>query len=67
MIDLSNVTAKTLLIFGSADPATGHRHGKLWQKHLPNARLETVPGGGHDLLAERWKRVLAHLAPGRRA
>lgn len=64
-IDLSGVVAKTLLIFGSADPLGGHRHGSLWQKCLTNARLEMVPGGGHDLLQERWKRTLSHLVPRR--
>lgn len=43
-IDLSSVAAKTLLISGSADPITGHKHGSLWQRRLPNARLEMVPG-----------------------
>lgn len=66
-VDLSAVEAKTLLIFGSADPLTGHRHGASWQKRLPNARLEMVPGGDHDLLEQKWGRVLAHLAPRRRA
>ena len=64
-IDISLITAKALLIFGSADPLTGHRHGVSWQKRLPNARLEMVPGGGHDLLEPKWGRVLSHLAPRR--
>lgn len=49
--------AKTLLIYGSADPLTGNSHGTKWQKTLPNARLEMNPGGGHDLLVPMWKRV----------
>ena len=64
--DLTKVMAKTLLLFGSADPSTGHSHGSRWQKQLPNARLEMVPGAGHDLLAAKWGRVLSHLAPRRR-
>lgn len=66
-VDPSKVAAKTLLIFGSADPLTGHSHGAQWQKRLPNARLEMVPGGDHDLLTEKWKRVLSFLAPRGRA
>ncbi len=62
-VDLSLITSKALLIFGSQDPLTGHRHGASWQKRLPNARLEMVPGGGHDLLESKWGRVLSHLAP----
>ncbi len=62
-LDLDAVAAKTLLLFGSADPAAGSRHGRAWQKRLPNARLEMVPGGGRDLLVPMWGRVLSHLAP----
>lgn len=63
--ELDSVVAKTLLLFGSLDPATGSRHGRAWKKHLANARLEMVPKGGHDLLVPMWGRVLSHLAPGR--
>ena len=65
-VDLEMVTAKTLLLYGSADPWTGAGHGSRWQKSLPNARLEMVPGGTHDLLVPMWHRVLSHLAPRRR-
>ncbi len=61
--DLARVTAKTLLLFGAQDPATGSRHGRSWQKALPNARLELVPDGGHDLVGRMWARILAHVAP----
>ena len=62
-IDLDGVRARTLLLFGSADPQTGSRHGRSWQRRLPNARLEMVPGAGHELLVPMWSRVLSHLAP----
>jgi len=65
-LDLDAVTAKTLLLFGSADPATGSRHGRAWQKRLANARLEMVPKGGHDLLEAMWHRITSHVAPGRK-
>ena len=65
--DPEMVTAKTLLLYGSADPLTGNRHGTQWQKALPNARLEMRPGGRHDLLVPMWSRVLSFLAPRRRA
>jgi pimeloyl-ACP methyl ester carboxylesterase len=58
------VLAKTLLLYGSKDPVAGSRHGAWWQKHLPNARLEVVPGAGHLLVLAMWARVLSHLAPG---
>lgn len=65
LLDLAAVRAKTLLLFGAADPRTGSRHGRWWQTHLPNARLEMVPGGGHDLVAEMWGRIAAFVAPRR--
>lgn len=46
---LGTVTARTLLLWGDADPisppAVGHRLAEL----LPAARLHIVRGGGHDL------------------
>jgi pimeloyl-ACP methyl ester carboxylesterase len=62
--ELDAVQAKTLLLYGSKDPIAGSRHGTWWQKHLPNARLEVVPGAGHLLVIPMWHRVLSHLAPG---
>ena len=64
-VDLDAVVARTLLLYGSADSQTGSSHGTRWQKRLPNARLEMVPGGDHDLLVQMWARVLSHLAPRR--
>lgn len=65
-VDLSAVNAKTLLLYGSADEQTGLSHGTHWQRRLPDARLEMVPGGGHDLLVPKWPRILSHLAPRRK-
>jgi hypothetical protein len=61
--DLPVVAAKTLLLFGAKDLATGSTHGRRWQQWLPDARLEMNPQGGADLLGPMWKRVLSHLAP----
>lgn len=60
---LHEVQAKTLLLYGAKDPVAGTRHGTWWQKHLPNARLEVVPGAGHLLILTMWQRILSHLAP----
>lgn len=66
-VDLDAVAAKTLLLYGNADPETGNRHATLWQRRLGNARVEMVPGGTHELLVPTWSRVLSHLAPRRTA
>lgn len=63
----ADVQAKTLCLYGSKDPVAGSRHGAWWQKHLPNARLEMVPGAGHLLVFLMWHRVLSFLAPQRRS
>ena len=62
----ADVQAKTLCLYGSQDPVAGFRHGAWWQKNLPQARLEMVPGAGHLLIIPIWRRVLSHLAPGRK-
>jgi pimeloyl-ACP methyl ester carboxylesterase len=59
------VAAKTLLLYGSADPVAGSAHGRWWQRNLANARLEMVPDAGHLLIIPTWRRVLSHLAPRR--
>lgn len=63
--EFKQVKAKTLLIYGSADPVFGNKHGTWWQKNLPNARLEIFPGAGHFVVIPAWKRVLSFLAPSR--
>jgi pimeloyl-ACP methyl ester carboxylesterase len=60
------VEAKTLLLYGARDPLAGPRHGRWWQRRLPNVRLEVAPGLGHLLVVPMWPRILAHLAPGRK-
>jgi pimeloyl-ACP methyl ester carboxylesterase len=63
--DPAAVAAKTLLLYGSKDAGVGPRHGRWWQRQLPDARLEVVPGAGHLLVVPMWKRVLSHLVPRR--
>lgn len=60
-VELSDVQAKTLCLYGAGDPVTNHRHGRWWQQHLPNARLEMSPDAGHFVAIALWNRVLSHL------
>ena len=60
---VTDIRAKSLLLFGAKDPITGNSHGTWWQRRLPGARLEMYPDGTHDLLRPTWKRALSHLAP----
>ena len=59
----ADVRQKALLVYGGADPQLPSRHGRWWQEHLPDARLEMVPGVGHLVIVPMWKRVLSFLAP----
>lgn len=62
--DPADVRATALVVQGDADPVVGTAHGRWWQRSLPSARLEVVPGAGHLVLLPLWGRVLSHLAPG---
>ena len=61
-IDLDAIQAKTLLLYGMRDDAVSNADRNWWRDRL-NARFEMVPNGGHDILAQTWRRILAHLAP----
>jgi len=59
----SGVNAKTLLLYGSRDPFAANRHATWWQRRLPNARMEMLPGAGPLAIVRSWKRALSHLTP----
>ncbi|NUU07213.1 alpha/beta fold hydrolase [Leifsonia sp. C5G2] len=61
--DLADVAAKTLVIAGQADAVAGHAHAAWYQRSLPDARMEMVPGVGHLAVAPMWGRILSHVAP----
>ncbi|RDV43154.1 alpha/beta hydrolase [Leifsonia sp. ku-ls] len=61
--DLADVAAKTLVVAGQADSIAGHAHAAWYQRSLPDARMEVVPGVGHLVVAPMWERILAHVAP----
>jgi pimeloyl-ACP methyl ester carboxylesterase len=58
---LDDVKTSVLLQYGDDDPITGYAHGKWWQQHLPEARLEMIPDVGHMVALKGWKRALAFL------
>jgi pimeloyl-ACP methyl ester carboxylesterase len=62
----SAVAAKTLLLYGAADPVAGPRHARWWKENLRDARVEIAPAAGHLVIVPMWGRVLSHLAPGAR-
>lgn len=58
------VRARTLLLYGGADPVAGGRHARWWAAHINGARIEMAPDAGHMLILPKWERILSHLAPG---
>jgi pimeloyl-ACP methyl ester carboxylesterase len=57
-----DVSARTLLLYGSHDPVAGPRHGRWWKERLQDARLEILPDAGHLLVVPAWPRILGHVA-----
>lgn len=62
--DVADVAAKTLIVNGQADALSGNAHANWYQKAIPDARVEMMPGVGHLAVIPAWDRVLSHLAPG---
>ncbi|MDP1858364.1 MAG: hypothetical protein Q8K82_06830 [Gemmatimonadaceae bacterium] len=61
--DPGDIAAKTLLLFGQADPDASSRHARWWKDHIPDSRVEMVPRAGSDIISTMWGRVLSHAAP----
>ncbi|WP_158865963.1 alpha/beta fold hydrolase [Leifsonia sp. AG29] len=61
--ELADVRARTLVISGEGDAIAGSAHAAWYQRALPDARMEVVPGVGHLVVVPAWERVLSHLAP----
>jgi pimeloyl-ACP methyl ester carboxylesterase len=64
---LSSITAPTLIIAGSEDPATPPEHGELIRDSIPGADFEVVPDASHLANIERpeviTRAILEHLEP----
>ncbi|MDP3162822.1 MAG: alpha/beta hydrolase, partial [Reyranella sp.] len=48
-LPVEKIEVPTLLIWGDADPISPVAVGRHLEARLPNAHLEVVAGGGHDL------------------
>ena len=62
--ELKTITAKTLLLFGAADPDAPSKAARWWKNQISGARVEMVPRAGSEIITTFWKRVLSHSAPG---
>ncbi len=54
---LRRITAPTLIIHGAEDPLVPIAAAHDLKKHIPQARLETISGMGHDLPAQVMPRI----------
>lgn len=57
--EAARVTCPTLIVAGDRDPFNPLAAIQALVVRLPHARLVTLPGAGHDLLAERPEQVIA--------
>lgn len=58
---LPEVTCPVLLIWGDADPISPVAVGRRLAQLFPNAELLVLPGGSHDLAAERVDDIVLHV------
>jgi pimeloyl-ACP methyl ester carboxylesterase len=55
---LKDIRVPTLVIHGEADKLVRISGGRRTAKSIPGARLETIPGMGHDLPRGVWSRLV---------
>ena len=61
-LPVQNIKAPTLLIWGDADPISPEAVGRHLEARIPNARLEVVAGGDHDVAATHPDQVAMLIA-----
>lgn len=59
---LQRVTVPSLVLHGEDDPLVKLEGGKATAEHIPDARLVTIPGWGHDLPVELIERLAGEIA-----
>ncbi|WP_158437706.1 alpha/beta fold hydrolase [Naasia lichenicola] len=60
---LGDVTAPTLLVYGSDDPIAGDAHAAWFAERIPNAEVDLIADAGTLVVASRWNRILDFLSP----
>jgi pimeloyl-ACP methyl ester carboxylesterase len=59
---LKRIKAPTLVIHGRSDRLVRHSGGRATARAIPGARLDLVPGMGHDLPRQVWDRIIDGIA-----
>lgn len=60
-VELSRVTAPTLVLHGEADPLQSLNAARETADAIPGARLVTYPGMGHDLPRALWPDIVTEI------
>ncbi|WP_244872465.1 alpha/beta fold hydrolase [Catellatospora sp. TT07R-123] len=61
-LDLSRLTAPTLIVYGEDDPLVRPSGPKALAQAIPGSRLIAYPGMGHDLPAPLWPDLVGEMA-----
>ncbi len=64
---LGRIEAPTLVLHGEDDPLIPVAHGHATAAAIPNARIRTIPGWGHDVPLELVERLAEEIARHARA
>ncbi|HEX9105311.1 MAG TPA: alpha/beta fold hydrolase, partial [Polyangia bacterium] len=59
---LHKLAVPTLVVHGDADPLVPVEGGRATARAIPGARLEIIPGMGHELPRPVWPRVVDDVA-----
>ena len=59
---LGEIRVPTTVVHGTADPMFPIGNGEALARDIPDARLVTVPGGGHELPPSAWAFVVEAVA-----
>ncbi len=58
---LSEITAPTLVIHGTADPMFPLGHGQALAEEIPGARLVVLEGAGHGVYRDDWEPIVREV------
>jgi pimeloyl-ACP methyl ester carboxylesterase len=57
----SEMNVSTLVIHGTADPVIPYQHGLMLAKSIPQAKLVTLEGAGHELHRNDWDKIITSI------
>jgi pimeloyl-ACP methyl ester carboxylesterase len=58
---INQIRVPTLVIHGTDDPVLPYEHGIALSKAIPQARLMTLQGTGHELHANDWTKIITAI------